>query len=258
MDEVLTEDQWQAAVQALGADAAEAWRQRSGLRVEGIDAELPAISTEEDPSLRPNFRLGEENEGALGGGEPSLSVADRGLASLYGDMGQAQERARGARLQLLQEATQALQQRRMGPDTAEKLYSISAALFAPTRTKGFSGMMSNLMPVAQQMRRTDREGEQSRQDALLSLRQKYQTAESESDVDAIRNKINLYKASRTGGGMHVTSDPFGRRFNTKTGFDIPNGAQIQALIQNPTKAAGFDIEFGPGASARVLAEYGGR
>lgn len=257
MDEVLTEDQWQAAVQALGAEAADAWRQRSGLRVEGIDAELPAMVADEDPSLRPNFKLGEESGGALGG-DPSLSVADRGLASLYGDMGQAQERARGARLQLLQEATQALQQRRMGPDTAEKLYSISAALFAPTRTKGFSGMMGNLMPVAQQMRKTDREGEQSRQDALLSLRQKYQTAESESDVDAIRNKINLYKASRTGSGMQVTSDPFGRRFNTKTGFDIPNGAQIQALIQNPTKAAGFDIEFGPGASARVLAEYGGR
>lgn len=248
MDEILTPEMWQAVVEALGPEGAEAWRQRNGVKVEGLDAELPPVGGSDDDgdlALQPNFKLG-------------VPGADAGLTGLYSELEQSQERSRAMRMQLLQEATQALQQRRMGPDTAEKLYAISAAMFSPTKTKGFSGMMGNLMPVVSQMRRADREGEQTRQDAMLKLRQQYLAAEGEGEAEAIQNKINLYKASRTGAGMHVAADPYGNRFNTKTGFDVPTPRHIQGLLQNPTMASDFDIKFGPGASARVLSEYGGQ
>ena len=46
--------------------------------------------------------------------------------------------------------TQQLKDRRYGPSASERLFAMSAALAAPTRTPGFGGTLSNVMPVFEQ------------------------------------------------------------------------------------------------------------
>jgi hypothetical protein len=58
---------------------------------------------------------------------------------------------------------------RTGPSFSERMYQLSAAFAAPTATRGFSGVMGNVMPVLQKQREAQREGEIKRQDALSAL-----------------------------------------------------------------------------------------
>ena len=252
--ESMTQDQWNAIVEALGSEEAEAWKQRNGVQVEG----------EELPPLEPNFKLGVPQAGALKTEAPQAPAGALGmpvkdqLTGLYGDLIASQERARTARIQLLQNATAALETRQFGPSTADKLYAISAALLSPTRHRGFAGMMSNLVPAMQQISSATRQGAQAKTDALQQLRERYMEAGLEDEQSTIKSRIDLIKAARSTNGMQVASDPMGNRFNTKTGFDVPGPAHIKALLANPQYAREFDLKFGPGAAARVFADYGGQ
>lgn len=60
--------------------------------------------------------------------------------------------------------------RRTGPSASERLYQLSAAFAKPTRTRGFAGVMNNIMPVLQQQAQATREGTENRQEALSKLR----------------------------------------------------------------------------------------
>jgi hypothetical protein len=60
--------------------------------------------------------------------------------------------------------------RRTGPSLSERLYQLSAAFAKPTRTRGFAGVMNNIMPVLQQQAQVTREGVENRQEALSKLR----------------------------------------------------------------------------------------
>jgi hypothetical protein len=63
----------------------------------------------------------------------------------------------------------ALAEKRYGPSFSERMYQLSAAFAAPTSTRGFSGVMGNVMPVLQKQQEAQREGEIKREDALNAL-----------------------------------------------------------------------------------------
>lgn len=58
---------------------------------------------------------------------------------------------------------------RTGPSFSERMYQLSAAFASPTSTRGFGGVMSNIMPVLQEQAKARREGVNKRQDALSAL-----------------------------------------------------------------------------------------
>ena len=66
--------------------------------------------------------------------------------------------------------TAKLTAQRAGPSFSERMYQLSSAFFAPTTTRGFSGVMGNVMPVLQAQQQAQRAGEMSRQEALDKLR----------------------------------------------------------------------------------------
>ena len=65
--------------------------------------------------------------------------------------------------------TAKLMAQRAGPSFSERMYQLSSAFFAPTTTRGFSGVMGNVMPVLQAQQQAQRQGEVKRQDALNAL-----------------------------------------------------------------------------------------
>lgn len=65
-----------------------------------------------------------------------------------------------------------IRDRRYGPSETEKLLALSAAFFAPTKVRGFSGAMGNVMPVLQKFGELRREGEEDRLKAEQDLAEK--------------------------------------------------------------------------------------
>ena len=65
--------------------------------------------------------------------------------------------------------TAKLMAQRAGSSFSERMYQLSSAFFAPTTTRGFSGVMGNVMPVLQAQQQAQRQGEVKRQDALNAL-----------------------------------------------------------------------------------------
>jgi hypothetical protein len=59
---------------------------------------------------------------------------------------------------------------RTGPSFSERMYQLSAAFASPTGTRGFGGVMGNIMPVLQEQAKAQREGMNKRQDALSALK----------------------------------------------------------------------------------------
>ena len=74
-----------------------------------------------------------------------------------------------ARQAYYDDLTAKLTARQAGPSFSERMYQLSAALFAPTTTRGFSGTMGNVLPVLQKQQQAQREGELKREDALNAL-----------------------------------------------------------------------------------------
>ena len=60
-------------------------------------------------------------------------------------------------------------ERREGPSFSERMYQLSSAFFAPTSTRGFSGVAGNVLPVLAAQQKAQREGEIKREDALSAL-----------------------------------------------------------------------------------------
>lgn len=81
----------------------------------------------------------------------------------------ARKEAAKARQAYYDDLTAKLAARQAGPSFSERMYQLSSALFAPTSTRGFSGVMGNVLPVLQKQQQAQREGEIKRQDALNAL-----------------------------------------------------------------------------------------
>ena len=82
-----------------------------------------------------------------------------------------------------------IKSRRYGPSDSEKLFALSSAFFAPTKVRGFSGTMGNVLPVLQKFGELRRTGEQEREEAL----QKLAAARMAASQGSIKNAIELQR-----------------------------------------------------------------
>jgi hypothetical protein len=76
----------------------------------------------------------------------------------------------------------ALEEKRYGPSFSERMFQLSAAFAAPTSTRGFGGVMGNIMPVLAAQQKAQREGEISRREALEQL-----------EANRLTNRLGLAK-----------------------------------------------------------------
>jgi hypothetical protein len=82
-----------------------------------------------------------------------------------------------------------LKAKRYGPSASERLFALSAAFAAPTSTRGFGGVMGNVMPVFQQFEKAKRDAEEARAADM----QKLTLARMGTTDDAIKNALALQK-----------------------------------------------------------------
>lgn len=106
-------------------------------------------------------------------GQPPADDTAGGL-SVYGDADVKAAMAVEKKLANEREAyydkiAKALEEKRYGPSFSERMFQLSAAFAAPTSTRGFSGVMGNVMPVLAAQQKARREGEISRREALEQL-----------------------------------------------------------------------------------------
>lgn len=88
---------------------------------------------------------------------------------------------------------QKTRERREGPSFSERMYQLSSAFFAPTTTRGFSGVAGNVLPVLAAQQKAQREGEIKREDALSALAAA-QLAQSEGLAEqAVDTEVELAK-----------------------------------------------------------------
>ena len=105
----------------------------------------------------------------------------------------AREEAAKARQKYYDDLTAKLAARQAGPSFSERMYELSSALFAPTSTRGFSGVMGNVLPVLASQQKAQREGEIKREDALSALAAA-QLAQSEGLAEqAVDTEVELAK-----------------------------------------------------------------
>jgi hypothetical protein len=82
-----------------------------------------------------------------------------------------------------------LKAKRYGPSRAEQLFALSAAFASPTATRGFGGVMGNVMPVFQQFEKAKRDAEEARAADM----QKLTLARMGTTDDAIKNALALQR-----------------------------------------------------------------
>ena len=119
-------------------------------------------------------------------GQPPADTGDvAGGLSVYGnaDVKAAMDKEAtlaGEREAYYDRIAKALEEKRYGPSFSERMFQLSAAFAAPTSTRGFSGVMGNIMPVLAAQQKARREGEISRREALEQL-----------EANRLTNKLGL-------------------------------------------------------------------
>jgi hypothetical protein len=119
-------------------------------------------------------------------GQPPAGDAIGGL-SVYGDADVKAAMAEEKKLTSEREKyydriAKALEEKRYGPSFSERMFQLSAAFAAPTSTRGFGGVMGNIMPVLAAQQKAQREGEISRREALQQL-----------EANRLTNRLGLAK-----------------------------------------------------------------
>lgn len=146
----------------------------------------------------------------------------------------------------------ALTEKRYAPSFSERMYQLSAALFAPTTTRGFSGTMGNVMPVLQAQEKAQREGEITRREALEQLdkdrfaqrvglaKQDVTTALALAKLEAMKSKPPTMKS------VIIENN---KAFDPISGAPIvqPNEIAWADLVSDPSQSNYDDFiqEFGP-------------
>ena len=105
----------------------------------------------------------------------------------------ARKEAAKARQAYYDDLTTKLAARQAGPSFSERMYQLSSAFFAPTSTRGFSGVMGNVLPVLQKQQQAQREGEIKREDALNALAAAQLAQREELAEQAVDTEIELAK-----------------------------------------------------------------
>lgn len=146
--------------------------------------------------------VGDEN---LNADEDAGNIFD---LSVYGEADVRKAIAARNKLALDQQArydaqAKALAEKRYGPSFSERMFQLSAAFAAPTATRGFGGVMGNIMPVLQAQQQAQRQGELTRREALEELEAKRLTQQmglANQDVSTALAMANLAKKN-TGTGQ---------------------------------------------------------
>jgi hypothetical protein len=143
-------------------------------------------------------------------GQPPAGDAIGGL-SVYGDADVKAAMAEEKKLTSEREAyydkiAKALEEKRYGPSFSERMFQLSAAFAAPTSTRGFSGVMGNVMPVLAAQQKARREGEISRREALEQLEANRLTNKLGLARQDTQTKIALARLAKQGVGTGQSYD----------------------------------------------------
>lgn len=143
-------------------------------------------------------------------GQPPADDTAGGL-SVYGDAdvkaAMAEEKKlTSEREKYYDKIAKALEEKRYGPSFSERMFQLSAAFAAPTSTRGFSGVMGNVMPVLAAQQKARREGEISRREALEQLEANRLTNRLGLAKQDTQTKIALARLAKQGVGTGRTYD----------------------------------------------------
>lgn len=122
---------------------------------------------------------------------------------------------------------QEIRARRAGPTTSERLYELGAAMMAPTRVRGFSGTMGNILPVLQQQSQERRKGEESRQEALKALLEGRMKGEQALAGRDLATQLAMARLTAAGNKPPVTGETE-RMINEA--MSLPEGDPRRALL----------------------------
>lgn len=132
---------------------------------------------------------------------------------------------------------------RTGPSFSERMYQLSAAFAAPTATRGFSGVMGNVMPVLQKQQETQREGEIKRQDALSALQAAQLAQRAGLANQDVTTAVAMAKLAKQGTGPGQWSERFGRFIPKDRPVPVKSGVlggrRIVTLSDGNSKLYGF-------------------
>ena len=170
-----------------------------------------------------------EDEETLGG----LTAAEQGdeMALDYqnpADVARAIQRSSLEQKAYYDALAEQLKAKRYGPTASERLFALSAAFAAPTSTRGFGGMMGNVMPVFQQFEKSKREAEEARAEDM----QKLQMARMGATQAEIKSALDLQKLQA--------------QYNNPEPLVVPPGSTIVSK-RDPTKI----LTTTPGVSEEV-------
>lgn len=168
-----------------------------------MKAGLPAASDVEEDTM--DEELGALNTVADVDAEDVVDDAEGADLSVYKDPNVQASVTRRNKLaedykKYYDDLTAKIMAQRTGPSFSERMYQLSAAFASPTSTRGFGGVMGNIMPVLQEQAKAQREGMNKRQDALSALQaaqlaqrvglanQDVSTATAMAKLEAMANK----------------------------------------------------------------------
>ncbi|MDI9410171.1 MAG: hypothetical protein QM519_01395 [Bacteroidia bacterium] len=178
-----------------------------------------------------------EDEETLGG----LTAAEQGdeMALDYqnpADVARAIQRSSLEQKAYYDSLAEQLKAKRYGPTASERLFALSAAFAAPTSTRGFGGVMSNVMPVFQQFEKSKREAEEARAEDM----QKLQMARMGATQAEIKSALDLQRLQATyakAGQPKMTYAEGDWRIQPGTGGVPPLNAKGQYVVSSKEQAA---------------------
>ncbi len=160
----------------------------------------------------------------------------------------ARKEAAKARQAYYDDLTAKLADRQAGPSFSERMYQLSSAFFAPTTTRGFSGVMGNVMPVLQAQQQAQRQGEVSRQEALDKLRAAQLSQQEDLLGQELDTEIELAK---------LTAPKPARMVGTQIVDGIPVAIMQDASGAITTKPLGTAGDKGSPTNIGEVSERGG-
>ena len=160
----------------------------------------------------------------------------------------ARREAAKARQAYYDDLTAKITAQRAGPSFSERMFQLSAAFAAPTATRGFGGVMGNIMPVLQAQQQAQRAGEMSRQEALDKLRAAQLNQQEELLGQELETEIELAK---------LTTPKPARMVGTQIVDGIPVAIMQDASGASTTKPLGSAGATGSPTNIGEVSERGG-
>ena len=213
----LTRAQWQAAVNTLGRDKAEAWRARSGVEVEGLPPTTPMVTPMVTPTsasattpaqvaplaVRPPvdedlynmYTVGGTGEGAdmpedAGVDFSTLDPMYQGTLRSINRVAAEQESLRKSQFE---QGKAMLDKLYAGPSRTQQLFALSQAFLAPRRRGmgGFAQTLSNVGEALGGFSQQSQDAKRARAEALMRLQQSYDTSTLEGKGSALDRQLKL-------------------------------------------------------------------